>query len=174
MRLFAVIALGAALSGCLHFHTGAMPGEPKTATFATVDGTRVRYVDQGSGPVVVLLHGFASSIENWALVMPELVKDYRVIALDLRGFGWTDRPEGDYSPEAQAKVAESFGEAPVNPKACALTTDKQHCAKFHAQDESWWKDVYYWTTPTADCGDDRGDVCKTQADWKTAWTEIRG
>jgi putative spermidine/putrescine transport system substrate-binding protein len=78
------------------------------------------------------------------------------------------------SPEAQAKVAESFGEAPVNSKACALTVDKQHCAKFHAQDESWWKDVYYWTTPTADCGDDRGDVCKTQADWKTAWTEIRG
>jgi putative spermidine/putrescine transport system substrate-binding protein len=78
------------------------------------------------------------------------------------------------SPEAQAKVAESFGEAPVNPKACALTVDKQHCAKFHAQDEAWWKDVYYWTTPTADCGDDRGDVCKTQEDWKAAWTDIRG
>jgi putative spermidine/putrescine transport system substrate-binding protein len=78
------------------------------------------------------------------------------------------------SPEAQAKVAESFGEAPVNPKACALTTDKQHCAKFHAEDESWWKDVYYWTTPTQNCGDDRGDVCKTQEDWKAAWTEIRG
>jgi putative spermidine/putrescine transport system substrate-binding protein len=78
------------------------------------------------------------------------------------------------SPEAQAKVAESFGEAPVNPKACALTVDKQHCAKFHAQDEAWWKDVYYWTTPTADCGDDRGEVCKTQEDWKAAWTEIRG
>lgn len=104
MRVFAVIALGAALSGCLHFHAGAMPGEPKTATFANVDGTRVRYVDRGSGPVVVLLHGFASSIENWALVMPELVKEYRVIALDLRGFGWTDRPDGDYSPEAQAKL----------------------------------------------------------------------
>jgi putative spermidine/putrescine transport system substrate-binding protein len=78
------------------------------------------------------------------------------------------------SPEAQAKVAESFGEAPVNSKACALTKDKEHCAKFHAQDESWWKDVYYWTTPTEDCGDDRGDVCKTQEDWKAAWTEIRG
>jgi putative spermidine/putrescine transport system substrate-binding protein len=78
------------------------------------------------------------------------------------------------SPEAQAKVAESFGEAPVNPKACALTVDKQHCTKFHAQDEAWWKDVYYWTTPTAACGDDRGDVCKTQEDWKAAWTEIRG
>jgi putative spermidine/putrescine transport system substrate-binding protein len=78
------------------------------------------------------------------------------------------------SPEAQAKVAESFGEAPVNTKACVLTKDKQHCAKFHAEDESWWKDVYYWTTPTQNCGDDRGDVCKTQEDWKTAWTEIRG
>jgi putative spermidine/putrescine transport system substrate-binding protein len=78
------------------------------------------------------------------------------------------------SPEAQAKVAESFGEAPVNPKACALTKDKEHCSKFHAEDESWWKNVYYWTTPTQDCGDDRGDVCKTQEDWKAAWTEIRG
>jgi putative spermidine/putrescine transport system substrate-binding protein len=78
------------------------------------------------------------------------------------------------SPEAQAKVAESFGEAPVNAKACALTTNKNHCAEFHAEDEDWWKDVYYWTTPTKDCGDDRGDVCKTQEDWKAAWTEIRG
>jgi putative spermidine/putrescine transport system substrate-binding protein len=78
------------------------------------------------------------------------------------------------SPEAQAKVAESFGEAPVNTKACSLTKDKNHCAKFHAEDEGWWKDVYYWTTPTKDCGDDRGDVCKTQEDWKAAWTEIRG
>ncbi len=104
MRFFAVIALGAALSGCLHFHTGAMPGEPKNATFVSVDGTRVRYVDAGEGPVVVLLHGFASSIENWVKVLPELTKSYRVIALDLRGFGWTDRPETDYSPEAQAKL----------------------------------------------------------------------
>jgi putative spermidine/putrescine transport system substrate-binding protein len=78
------------------------------------------------------------------------------------------------SPAAQAMVAEGFGEAPVNAKACALTKDKNHCTKFHAEDEDWWKDVYYWTTPTQDCGDDRGEVCKTQADWKAAWTEIRG
>jgi putative spermidine/putrescine transport system substrate-binding protein len=78
------------------------------------------------------------------------------------------------SPQAQAMVAESFGEAPVNAKACDLTTDKDHCSNYHAEDEAWWKDVYYWTTPTKDCGDDRGDVCKTQEDWKAAWTEIRG
>jgi putative spermidine/putrescine transport system substrate-binding protein len=78
------------------------------------------------------------------------------------------------SPEAQAKVAEYFGEAPVNLAACDLTTNENHCSDFHADDEEWWNDVYYWTTPTVDCGDDRGEVCKTQEDWEAAWTEIRG
>ena len=78
------------------------------------------------------------------------------------------------SPAANAKVAEYFGEAPSNEKACALTKDKDHCNTYHATDEAWWKDVYYWDTPVADCGDDRGDVCKTYEDWKSAWTEIKG
>ena len=79
------------------------------------------------------------------------------------------------SPEAQAAVAEGFGEAPVNLEACDLTENPNHCDDFHADDESWWEDVYYWTTPTADCGDDDdATTCVTQEDWKTAWTEIRG
>jgi pimeloyl-ACP methyl ester carboxylesterase len=95
-------------SGCLHFHTGPMPGEPKDATYLELEGTRVRYVDVGEGPPVVLLHGFASSIENWITVMPKLVKDHRVIAIDLRGFGWTDRPVADYSPKAQAQLLKAL------------------------------------------------------------------
>jgi pimeloyl-ACP methyl ester carboxylesterase len=55
-------------------------------------------------PTVVLVHGFASAIEAWAGVIPALTRTHRVIALDLKGFGWTDRPEGDYSPDAQAKI----------------------------------------------------------------------
>ncbi len=79
------------------------------------------------------------------------------------------------SPEAQAVVAEGFGEAPVNLKACDLTTNPNHCEDFHADDESWWEDVYYWTTPAQDCNDDDDSTtCMTQADWKAAWTEIRG
>jgi putative spermidine/putrescine transport system substrate-binding protein len=78
------------------------------------------------------------------------------------------------SPEANAKVAEYFGEAPSNSKACDLTTDPNHCETYHATDEAWWDDVYYWDTPYADCGDDRGEVCKTYEDWKAAWTEIKG
>ncbi|MEX2211826.1 MAG: extracellular solute-binding protein [Gaiellaceae bacterium] len=79
------------------------------------------------------------------------------------------------SPEAQAAVAEGFGEAPVNLKACSVTTNPNHCDEYHADDESWWQDVYYWTTPTEDCGDtDDSTTCVTQEDWKAAWTEIRG
>jgi pimeloyl-ACP methyl ester carboxylesterase len=98
--------LGAALllSGCLGFHQGAMPGEPAEAAYAEVAGARVRYLDVGEGPTAVLLHGFASSLETWAALVPELSKTHRVIALDLKGFGWTDRPAGDYSPPAQADM----------------------------------------------------------------------
>ena len=100
-------ALGACValaSGCLAFHGGAMPGEPRGARYAEVNGTRVRYVDVGEGPAVVLLHGFASSLETWDLLVPKLRGRHRVIAVDLKGFGWTDRPAGDYSPQAQAAM----------------------------------------------------------------------
>src|SRR6185436_19402797 len=50
-----------------------------------------------------------------------------------------------------AKVAEYFGEAPSNAKACDLTTNKNHCADYHADDEAYWENVYYWDTPQADC-----------------------
>ncbi len=88
----------------LGFHAGPLPGEPADATFATVAGTRVHYVDQGTGPAVVLAHGFGSSLEIWDQLIPELAREHRVVALDLKGFGWTDRSEGDYSQLAQAKL----------------------------------------------------------------------
>jgi putative spermidine/putrescine transport system substrate-binding protein len=78
------------------------------------------------------------------------------------------------SPEANAKVAEYFGEAPSNSKACAFTANKNHCADYYADVESYWSKIYFWNTPQADCGDDRGDVCKTYEDWRSAWTELRG
>ena len=79
------------------------------------------------------------------------------------------------SPEAQAAVAEGFGEAPANLKACELTKDASHCDTYHADDEAWWDDVYYWETPLEDCGDDDdATTCITQEEWKAAWTEIRG
>ena len=78
------------------------------------------------------------------------------------------------SPKVNAQVAEWFGEAPANRKACQETSDKQHCATFHADDEAYFARVAWWTTPIAECGDDRGRVCKDYSAWTTAWTEIKG
>jgi putative spermidine/putrescine transport system substrate-binding protein len=78
------------------------------------------------------------------------------------------------SPEANAAVAEWFGEAPSNKKSCDFTADKNHCTTYHADDEAYFDQVAYWTTPQADCGDDRGEVCKDYSEWVQAWTEIKG
>jgi putative spermidine/putrescine transport system substrate-binding protein len=87
------------------------------------------------------------------------------------------------SPEANAKVAAWFGEAPAQSKSCdlfkslpaAYFASANHCAEYHADDPGFWGDkVYYWETPLADCGDDRGEVCKDYNDWVSAWTEIKG
>jgi hypothetical protein len=93
IRCAALLVALALLSGCMSsFHSGPMPGEPAGATFAAVRGARVRYVDAGRGEAVVLLHGFASSLETWKPVVPALSAKRRALALDLKGFGWTDRP----------------------------------------------------------------------------------
>jgi putative spermidine/putrescine transport system substrate-binding protein len=78
------------------------------------------------------------------------------------------------SPEANAAVAEYFGEAPANEKSCALTENAQHCDIFHANDEAFFDQVEYWKTPTKDCGDDRGEVCKTYDEWVQGFTEVKG
>ena len=59
-------------------------------------------------------------------------------------------------------------------EACALTANKDHCTIFHADDEAYFDQIYYWKTPQAACGDDRGDVCKDYSEWTQAWTEIKG
>lgn len=96
------------LGGCVSFHQGPLPDEPADATFAQVENTHVRYTDSGGdGDVVVLIHGFAASLNTWDAVKVPLTEDFRVITLDLRGFGWSGRPPGsgeDYSPAAQARL----------------------------------------------------------------------
>jgi len=78
------------------------------------------------------------------------------------------------SPQVNAQIAEYFGEAPANQKSCALTANKDHCAQFHAEETGFWNDVYYWTTPTANCLDGRTDTkCIAYDDWVKAWSQLR-
>jgi pimeloyl-ACP methyl ester carboxylesterase len=68
----------------------------------TLHGHRIAYVQAGSGPVVLLIHGITSSSENWRRVLPSLARRFTVIAPDLIGHGESDKPRGDYSLGAHA------------------------------------------------------------------------
>jgi putative spermidine/putrescine transport system substrate-binding protein len=86
------------------------------------------------------------------------------------------------SPEANAAVAAWFGEAPSNPKACdeitklpaAYGADPKHCDIYHANDEAFFDQIEFWKTPVSDCGDDRGEECKTYDEWVQGWNEVKG
>jgi putative spermidine/putrescine transport system substrate-binding protein len=77
------------------------------------------------------------------------------------------------SPEANAKATEYFGEAPSNSKACALASPG-HCETYHATDEEYFSKIWYWSTPSKECLDGRGPICKDFSEWTNAWTEIKG
>jgi putative spermidine/putrescine transport system substrate-binding protein len=77
------------------------------------------------------------------------------------------------SPEANAAVAQYFGESPANGKACAIA-EKGFCETYHAGDSSYADKIYYWTTPIKQCLDGRKVTCTDYARWTQAWTEVKG
>ena len=73
-------------------------GTPLVPRYVTVDGSRLRVLDVGRGPAVVLVHGLAASMYSWRYTIVPLVQaGYRVIAYDNRGFGFSDMPAHGYS-----------------------------------------------------------------------------
>jgi len=62
--------------------------------FFDSNGVRIRYVEQGNGDAIVLVHGFGVTLERWIAsgVLPNLARDYRVIAFDVRGHGKSGKP----------------------------------------------------------------------------------
>ena len=61
------------------------------AELLDVGGQAVHVEQSGAGEPIVLLHGFGESTYSWRLVAPELASRHRVIAIDLNGFGYTER-----------------------------------------------------------------------------------
>ncbi len=78
------------------------------------------------------------------------------------------------SPKVNAQVAEYFGEAPANLKACEETSDPTFCATYHAKDKAYADRIWYWTTPISQCLDGRDVACTDYATWTTKWQEIKG
>ncbi|HJU14571.1 MAG TPA: alpha/beta hydrolase [Candidatus Nitrosotalea sp.] len=77
--------------------------------FAEIGGHRIRYLEDGrSERTLVLIHGLGGSSERWLEVIPRLSSKYRVIAPDIIGFGYSDKPSEDYTIEFFSGFLSSF------------------------------------------------------------------
>jgi pimeloyl-ACP methyl ester carboxylesterase len=89
-----------------------LPGSAPTPTLhdVSIRGVRVRFLEAGSGPPVILLHGFLASHATWDGVVAPLAARFRVIAPDLPGFGDSEKPP----PASYAYTAAAFAESIVD------------------------------------------------------------
>jgi putative spermidine/putrescine transport system substrate-binding protein len=80
------------------------------------------------------------------------------------------------SPKVQAEQAISYGETPVNTKACPYMEkiQKGSCGLYHADAPSTYFDsIKFWKTPVAECGNGQSD-CMDYSKWQQKWTEVTG
>jgi pimeloyl-ACP methyl ester carboxylesterase len=83
-----------------------------------IDGERWHFLEAGQGPLIVLVHGYTGSKENWLPVMKKLSETHRVIAVDLPGWGESmPEPGRDYGPVAQSVRLAAFLKAQQQPVA---------------------------------------------------------
>ena len=106
-RTHAAFALIVAL-GLLAIATSARspsPAPPVQAAYVDAAGVRLRYActgTRGAAPTVVLVHGFGESLVAWRGVASRLAESHAVCALDLPGFGLSDKPASGYATDTMA------------------------------------------------------------------------
>lgn len=61
--------------------------------YINTNGIKLHYVTQGEGPLMLMLHGFPEFWYSWRHQIPEFSQDYKVVALDLRGYNKSDKPQ---------------------------------------------------------------------------------
>ena len=78
---------------------------PPPGKFINIDGNRIHYVDRGQGPPILFVHGLGGTQFHFLPLFPELEKDFRLIAVDRPGSGYsTRRGLTPASPKEQAKT----------------------------------------------------------------------
>jgi pimeloyl-ACP methyl ester carboxylesterase len=104
-----IAAICALLSACAPF-VANHDSEVQLKTVSTPAGKlRLAVIDKGQGRPILLLHGLATSSYTWHAIIPDLAKNHRVIAIDLRGFGASDKPIDDhYSIQDQSETVAAF------------------------------------------------------------------
>lgn len=101
--LGASLLAASALAASLPANAGPLPypSSFKTQT-VNADGVALHVRVGGSGPAVVLIHGFGDTGDMWTPLAVALARDHRVIVPDLRGLGLSSKPEGGYDKKTQA------------------------------------------------------------------------
>lgn len=101
IRALLSASLLVALSIPAHAGVAAFPASFRTQDVA-VDGATIHVRTGGSGPAVVLLHGFGDTGDMWAPLAADLAKDHTLVVPDLRGMGLSSIPAGGYDKKTQA------------------------------------------------------------------------
>lgn len=95
--------------------------DPEIGNSVVAAGLKTNYLEQGSGPPLILVHGSGPGVTayaNWRLAIPELAKHFRVLAPDMAGFGYTERKSGTtYNLDLWVQHALGFMDALGIPKA---------------------------------------------------------
>ena len=81
----------------------SLPSSFQARTVHSPEGADIFVRWGGTGPVVVLLHGYAENSDSWAPLAADLMKDHTVVVPDLRGIGRSSKPAGGYDKKTQAK-----------------------------------------------------------------------
>jgi pimeloyl-ACP methyl ester carboxylesterase len=82
-----------------------------------VHGQQIAYLDVGTGPPVILIHGFGGSMWQWEYQQHTLSQHFRVLTLDLPGAGLSDKPEIDYRPDQMLDFFVGFMDVVKIPQA---------------------------------------------------------
>jgi len=86
--------------------------------WANLNGLKIRYLESGKGNDrhILFIHGLGSSADRWLGIPDALSENFHTIALDLPGFGKSDKPEMDYTIENFRKTIEDFINTIINGK----------------------------------------------------------
>ncbi len=95
----AVLAVGAAFA---QTHP-SLPASFQAKTIHSPEGADIFVRWGGTGPVALLLHGYAENSDSWAPLAADLMKDHTVVVPDLRGIGKSSKPETGYDKKTEAK-----------------------------------------------------------------------
>jgi len=98
------LALGIlALVTTLAYAQPSLPSSFQAKTIPSPEGADIYVRWGGTGPVALLLHGYAENSDSWAPLAADLMKDHTVVVPDLRGIGRSSKPAGGYDKKTEAK-----------------------------------------------------------------------